>query len=101
LVSSGFSSSLFKNFPLELFPVFNTVALLLFGLAYPLEGIVVLSDQVNSATGATRANENIPTPHHRAETTPKEQSTGSSFFTSPPGNAVQFGNQGRMHVEYK
>jgi hypothetical protein len=56
---------------------------------------------VNVAAGATRANENIPTPHHRAETTPEEQSTESSFFTSPPGNAVQFGNQGRMHVEYK
>jgi hypothetical protein len=99
LVSSGLSSSLFKNFPLELFPAFGTVALLLFGLAYPLEGIVALdrvwqsgasafgieitllaqpasalkvSDQVNLAAGATRANENIPTPHHRAETTPEE-----------------------------
>jgi hypothetical protein len=99
LVSSAFSSSLFKNFPLELFPVFGPVAVLLFGLAYPLEGIVVLSDQVILAAGATRANENIPTPHHRAETTPQGQSTGSSFFASPPGNAVQFGNQCRMHVE--
>jgi hypothetical protein len=38
----GFSSFSFENFSLKLFPVFGKVALLLFGLAHPLEGIVVL-----------------------------------------------------------
>jgi hypothetical protein len=32
------------------------------------------------ASGATRANENIPTLHHRVQTTVEEQSIGSSIF---------------------
>jgi hypothetical protein len=31
-----------------------------------------VSRQVNLPSSATGANENIPTPHHRAETTPEE-----------------------------
>jgi hypothetical protein len=115
----------FENCPLRLFPVFGKVALLLFGLAQPFEGIVVLGHislsgaspfvievallgatsirvgglgQVNLPAGATRANENIPTPHHRAETILEEQSTASSFHTSSPSSAMQIGDQTRMYA---
>jgi hypothetical protein len=113
----------FENLPLKLFPAFGRTALLLFGLAYPLEGIVVLdriwqsgalpfgieiallvqpasalgvSGQVGLPAGATRASENIPTPHHRAETILEEQSIGSSFHTSFQSSTLQLGDQSRI-----
>jgi hypothetical protein len=113
----------FENLPLKLFPAFGGTALLLLGLAYPLEGIVVLdrirqsgaspfgieiallgqpasalgvSGQVGLPAGATRASENIPIRHHRAETTLEEQSTGSSFHASFQSSAMQLGDQSRM-----
>jgi hypothetical protein len=48
---------------------------------------------------ATRANENIPTPHHRAETTLAEQSIGSSCHTSSGSNTLQIRGQSGMYAK--
>jgi hypothetical protein len=89
--------SLLRTFHKKLFPVFGEVALLLFGLAQPLECHVVPDHISRSAALAyiiaveawsncqrpvIRANENIPTLRHRVETTLEEQSLWSSFRTS-------------------
>jgi hypothetical protein len=53
-----------------------------------------LADQVKWPAGASRANENIPTPHHRLGTAPAKQSTGSTFDTSFLSGVVQIVGQG-------
>ena len=110
---------------LKLFPVLGKVALLLFGLAHPLEGIVEIDHisqngtslfmieiallvqpasasgapgQLNLPAGATRANENIPTHHHPTQTALEEQSIGSSFRTSTRSSTMQIGDQSRMYA---
>src|ERR1035441_1128829 len=58
-----------------------------------------VSGQVNLPPSATCANENIPTPHHRAETILEEQSLGSSCHTSSGFSALQIGGQSRMYAK--
>jgi len=50
-------------------------------------------DQVKWPAGITGGNGNIPSPHHRVETTLEEQSISSTFFTSSPSGGVQIGGQ--------
>ena len=48
---------------------------------------------VSNGPRATRANENIPTRRHRVQTTPQQQSIGSSFFHLFSSRTMQFGDQ--------
>ena len=50
----------------------------------------------NGRARVTRANESIPTRHHRAESPLEEQSIGSSFLISSPSTTEQIEHQGCM-----
>jgi hypothetical protein len=59
---------------------------------------VHFADPVKLPAGATRANENIPNPRHRAETELEGQSIWLSFLIFPLFNALQFGDQHWMYA---